>query len=322
MNKILKILIFSLSQNIVLAQANLVNNSSFEENDICPSLTNLPFNNGKILFCSNPNGGSPDYFNACFNFQFQSFSIPSNFLGYQMARTGNAYIGIGIWEKDYVLSEYIQIKFRESLKEHHHYLFECFLNRAEMTRYATANFGVHFSIDSVYYAPFEILPLVPQIVNSPNNILADTMDWISFTGTFLASGGERFIILGNFNDSTQSVDTAYQYYGSSNHRDGAYYYIDDVSLIDLDSTLAVKENETMAQVELFPNPASNVLNIKCNAPYQQYSIIDIKGNPLIQNSINKQEQLQIDITALPSGFYVISFLNKQGYITREKFVKL
>jgi hypothetical protein len=75
-------------------------------------------------------------------------------------------------------------------------------------------------------------------------------------------------------------------------------------------------------VEVFPNPASSVLNIKLNAPQQQYSIIDIKGNTLMQNSINKQEQLQIDITTIPSGFYVISFINKQGYISREKFVKM
>jgi hypothetical protein len=322
MNKFIRILIFILSLNNVKAQNNLVLNSSFEENIVCPALTNLPFNNGKILYCSNPNGGSPDYFNSCFNIQFQSFSIPSNFLGYQLARTGTAYIGLGIWEKDYILSEYVQIKISEDLKQNHHYSFKCYLSRAEMSRYATANFGVHFSIDSVYYAPFEILPLVPQIVNSPNNFLADTIDWISFTGTFLASGGEQFIVLGNFNDSTQSVDTSYQYYGSNNHRDGAYYYIDDVSLIDLDSTLAVNENEAMAQVKVFPNPASSVLNIKCNASFKQFSITDIKGNLLHQNSINKQEQMQIDITELPSGFYIISFLSKQGYITREKFVKM
>jgi hypothetical protein len=78
----------------------------------------------------------------------------------------------------------------------------------------------------------------------------------------------------------------------------------------------------MAQVVVFPNPASSVLNIKLNVPQLQYNIIDIKGNTLMQNSISKQEQIQIDINALPSGFYVINFINKQGYITREKFVKL
>jgi hypothetical protein len=168
----------------------------------------------------------------------------------------------------------------------------------------------------------DVLPFVPQIENTDNNIITDTLNWTAFSGTYLANGGEKFILLGNFKPLAEGFDTAYQYYGSLNHANSAYYYIDDVSLIDLDSTLSVKENEAMAKVELFPNPASNILTIKLNAAQLQYSITDIKGNTLMQNSISKQEQIQIDITELPSGFYVISFLNKQGYIIREKFVKM
>ena len=322
MKNLIIILIYSLSQNYVLAQTNLVNNSSFEENSVCPGELTYSIENGKINFCSNPNGGSPNYYNSCTIIPASPFQVPLNFLGYQLPKTGNAYIGLDIWDKGYFVSEYIQIKLAENLKQNHHYAFECYLSRAEKSRYSISNFGIYFAIDSVYYAPFEILPLAPQIVNSPNNLLADTTEWMPVTGTFLANGGERFIILGNFNDSTQSLDTIYQYYGSANHRDLAYYYIDDVSLIDLDSTLAVKENEAMGQVQVFPNPASIVLYIKLKAPQQQYSITDTKGNIVLQNLISKQEQLQIDITELPSGFYVISFLNKKGYITREKFVKL
>jgi OOP family OmpA-OmpF porin len=313
---------FILSTGLSCAQNNLISNGSFENNTICPNHLANAINNGNLVYTSNPNGGTPDYFNSCTTVMSQAYQVPSNFLGYQLPRSGTAYIGIDIWDKGYFVSEYIQIKLSENLKQNHHYAFECFLSRAEKSRYSISNFGVHFSIDSVFYAPFEILPLVPQIVNSPTNLLADTTDWMPVTGTFLANGGERFIILGNFNDSTQSLDTIYQYYGSANHYDAAYYYIDDVSLIDLDSTLSVKENEAMAQVEVFPNPASSILTIRLNAPCQQYSITDIKGNTLMQNSINKQEQIQIDITELPSGFYIINFINKLGYITREKFVKM
>ena len=91
-----------------------------------------------------------------------------------------------------------------------------------MTRYATANFEAHFSADSVFYAPFGIIPISPQLVNTPSNFITDTANWVSFNGTFIAQGGERFVILGNFNDSTQSVDTVYQYYGSNTHREVAY----------------------------------------------------------------------------------------------------
>ncbi|HRG58613.1 MAG TPA: T9SS type A sorting domain-containing protein [Bacteroidia bacterium] len=322
MNSILKILILSLSLNYVKAQTNLVLNGSFEQTIICP--TNMyHINNGLLENVSNPGSYSPDYYNICYNIlPSGGFGIPSNARGYQFARTGIAYCGIAVWEKNSTQREYIQLKLAEPLKTGHNYVFECYLNRAEKFSHAVSNFGAYFSLDSVSMPAIDILPFVPQINNPTGNYFADTLNWLPFTGTFLAQGGEQYVILGNFNAMPENVDTLLQYYGNGVYPNGTYYYIDDVSLIDLDSTLAVNENEAMAKVEVFPNPATRVLNIKCNKPYQQYSITDIKGNTLMQNSISKPEQLQIDINALPSGFYVISFINKQGYIIREKFVKM
>jgi OOP family OmpA-OmpF porin len=322
MNSILKILILSLSLNTVKAQTNLVLNGSFEQTIICP--TNMyHINNGLLENVSNPGSYSPDYYNICYNIlPSGGFGIPSNARGYQYARTGIAYCGIAVWEKNSTQREYIQLKLSEPLKISHNYAFECYLNRAEKFSHAVSNFGANFKNDSVSMPAVDILPFMPQINNSAGNYFTDTLNWMPFTGTFLAQGGEQYLVLGNFNSIPENVDTLFQYYGNGVYPNGAYYYIDDVSLIDLDSTLAVKKNEAMAQVVVFPNPASSVLNIKLNAAQQQYSITDIKGNTLMQNNISKQEQIQIDITELPSGFYVISFLNKQGYITRTKFVKL
>jgi hypothetical protein len=322
MKKLIKTLILiSLSHNNVMAQTNLIFNYSFEINTNCP-YGYTAITNGTVTNCSNPAGYTPDYFNTCDNSPQQIYSVPINIIGYQFARTDSAYIGIGLWEKNLQASEYVQIKLTEILKPNHHYAFECFLSRAEKFRYAVSNFGAYFSVDSVSMPAADILPFVPQINNPAGNYFTDTLNWMPFTGTFLAQGGEQYVILGNFNPISTPIDTLYQYYGSASYSDWAYYFIDDVSLIDLDSTLSVKENEAMAQVEVFPNPASSVLNIKLNAPQQQYSITDIKGNTLMQNSISKQEQIQIDITTIQSGFYVISFINKQGYISREKFVKM
>jgi hypothetical protein len=174
---------------------------------------------------------------------------------------------------------------------------------------------------SIKFNNQNVIPLTPQIINASGNFYSDTSTWQEFSGQYTALGNEKYLIIGNFKEASAVPDTIrIQNFGTMG--EGSFYYIDDVSLIDLDSTLSVKENEAMAQVKLFPNPASSVLNIKLNATQQQYSITDIKGNTLMQNSLSKQEQLQIDITTLPSGFYVISFINKQGYISREKFVKL
>ena len=317
-------ILFILSIAASYAQNNLITNGSFEDVNGCPWVNNT-INEGFVYQISNPANYTPDYFNYCYTllgFPYNTSGIPSNSRGYQLARTGNAYIGLDLWEKNAPGRDFIQIKFKTELKQGHRYYFTCYLNLANKFRYATANFGAYFSGDSVSIPVLDVLPFVPQIENPDSNILTDTLNWVPITGTYLANGGENFLLLGNFKPVAEGYDTAYQYYGSPTHANWAYYYIDDVSLIDLDSTLAVKENETMAQVELFPNPASSVLNIKLNATQQQYSITDTKGNIVLQNLINKQEQLQIDITELPSGFYVISFLNKKGYITREKFVKL
>ena len=323
----------TLSMAFCHAQSNIILNGSFEGVNGCPWVNNA-INEGFVFNISNPNSFTPDYFNTCYTMlgiPYLVQGMPSNNRGYQFSKTGNAYIGIGLWQENSIVSEYVQLRIKDSLKPNHHYAFECYLSRAEKFRYAVSNFGAFFSADSVSMPAADILPFVPQINNPTGNYFTDTLNWMPFTGTYLAQGGEKYLILGNFNAASENIDTLYQYYilnSANGYQQGtscfnwAYYYIDDVSLIDLDSTLSVKENEAMVQVELFPNPASSVLNIKLNAPYQQYSISDIKGNTLLKNSINKQEKLQIDISTLPSGFYVICFINKQGYITREKFVKL
>ena len=322
-----------LSMAFCHAQNNLILNGSFEDVNGCPWVNNT-INEGYVYNISNPNSFTPDYFSNCYSalgFPYLTMGVSSNARGYQIAKAGNAYVGINLWDKNYFGSDYIQIRLKDSLKSNHHYVFKCYLSRAEKFRYAVSNFGAYFSIDSVSMPTTDILPFVPQINNPAGNYFTDTLNWMPFNGTFLAQGGEKYVILGNFNAVTENIDTLYQYYilnSANGYQQGtscfnwAYYYIDDVSLIDLDSTMAVNENESVTKVEVFPNPAKKVLNIKCNASYLQYKITDIKGNELLQNIIGNQEQAQIDIAELPSGFYIISFLNKQGIIAREKFVKL
>jgi hypothetical protein len=313
---------FILSIALSNAQNNMILNGHFENHLVCPPFISGGIFNGSIPYVSNPSLYTPDYFNSCDSSFQQFFTTPSNLKGYQYPKSGDAYIGIATWENQTEKKEYIQLEMNEPLKLNHHYLFSCYLSLAEVSDYANADFGVHFDSDSLFFSTFNSIPLTPQLVNQPGNFFADTSLWMEFSGIYLAQGGEQFIIIGNFKNNNGNPPDTLKIQPTGTQGSGTYYYIDDVSLIDLDSTLAVKENEAMAQVEVFPNPASSILTIKLNAAPQQYSITDIKGNTLMQNSISKQEQIQIDITELPSGFYVISFLNKQGYITRTKFIKL
>ena len=311
-----------LSIGLSYAQNNLISNGSFEDNTICPNHLSNAVSNGSIINCSNPANYTPDYFNACTTVPSQAFQVPNNTRGYQYPKTGIAYSGIDLWQIDTQGREYIQIRFSSHLKPNHHYSFECYLSRAEKFRYAVSNFGAYFSVDSVSMPTIDILPFVPQINNPTGNYFTDTLNWMPFNGTFLAQGGEQYVILGNFNPASAPIDTLYQYYGSASHSNWAYYYIDDVSLIDLDSTLTVKENEAMVQVQVFPNPAKERINLSGIAVEDQkdvmFSVTDVTGKLVLQTKLNSNNS--IDVSQLHTGLYFIYLESSKGK-QMAKFVK-
>jgi len=307
---------FALSTGYSFSQSNLISNGSFENNTICPNHLSNALSNGNVIYCSNPGNYTPDYFNSCTTAMSQAFQVPNNTRGYQFPKTGNAYSGVDIWQIDTQGREYIQLKFSLPLKPNHHYAFECYLSRAEKFRYAVSNFGAYFSVDSVSMPAADILPFVPQINNPASNYFTDTLNWMPFTGTFLAQGGEQYVILGNFNPASAPIDTLYQYYGSAGHSNWAYYYIDDVSLIDLDSTLAVKENDILAQVEVFPNPAQTAISIVHNGDYITLSIEEISGKIVLETGIDRSLTTEVfDVSNLANGVYLVKM---QGYFQSEQ----
>ncbi len=310
-------LIFSLSMNIVHAQTNLIINPSFEININCPyGYTALT--NGLVLGISNPANYTPDYFNICSD-TLSGFSAPKNAKGYQNAKTGNAYVGIFPWGKNFPGREYIQMRLSDSLKVNHHYTFKCYLSSANLCRYAVSDFGAYFSNDSVSMSTAEILPFTPQISNPLNNYLTDTLNWMEFTGEYLAQGGERYIILGNFNDGTIPVDTAYQYYGGTNYQNHAYYYIDDVSLIDLDSALAIKELSVESlELKVVPNPAAETITLLNGNKNDVVTIKDITGKTVMVTDLNDNKTIYI--SRLNSGLYFI-FLQSRNKLQRGRFIK-
>ena len=69
----------------------------------------------------------------------------------------------------------------------------------------------------------------PQIVDS--NIVSDTVNWTKVQGSFIANGTETFITLGNFHDTAHTAHAP----GFGAGGPGAYYLLDDVSVIATDA---------------------------------------------------------------------------------------
>jgi hypothetical protein len=66
---------------------------------------------------------------------------------------------------------------------------------------------------------------VPQFSNPPGNVITDTLNWTFVNGTYLATGGEKWLTIGHLKADALTTYQALPY-GSL----GAYYYYEDVYL--------------------------------------------------------------------------------------------
>lgn len=113
----------------------------------------------------------------------------------------------------------------------------------EASPYAISNLGLYFSdgtIDTIQYRYSPLTYLNPQVENPSNNIIADTLNWVSITGTFVATGNEKYLVFGNFEPDATTTKTLVGNPGEV----WSDYWVDDVSCIDTDLP-AFAGNDTM-----------------------------------------------------------------------------
>lgn len=240
------------------AQTNMVPNFSFEDTTGCPMWSGQiyytpPWNS--IMPC----GGS-DYFNSCSN--GNSFGVPQNCGGYELAHSGNAYAGVVTFITQVSYRDYLQIHLTDSLKPNFKYYIEFYVSLADSLYYACNSMGAYFSYDSITGTLCNPLPYIPQINNPTSNLLTNKNGWTKISGRFTANGGEKYLIIGNFNDDANS-DTMYVGGAPSSTVDWryAYYYIDDVTVI-CDTMDGLNEIENNYTFRIFPNPAKEEFNIE------------------------------------------------------------
>ena len=85
------------------------------------------------------------------------------------------------------------------------------------------------------------------------------------------------------------------------------------------ATLAVNEQNNVKNVHklsIFPNPTTDILNIKSDSKINKVTVIDMTG----RNMEVKLENDMVNVQALPVGSYLINIETKDG-ISTEKFIK-
>lgn len=305
---------------------NLVPNGDFETYNFCPpGIGHLI----KAIGWNVPlEDVTPDYFNSCAMIT-SWVDVPANRMGNQIARSGQGYAGLIVAmdppnpvNKSY--REYIQCQLTQPLIAGEEYFLQFYVSLGDSSQISSNEFGAYFSTVYIQDTCPTMIPCnlayVPQIENVTNNSLFDRINWIQISGSFVASGGEEYLILGNFKDST---NTPYQATGWAPNWQVycAYFYVDDVCLssdsLYCPSLTSLNNINSVDNLSIYPNPANDYIHVTGDG-IESLKIYDISGR--LVKSVSSPVPLTIDIRNLPEGMYPVAIETRQGTFYKKVVV--
>lgn len=300
----LLLIVFSLlGLHFNLISQNLVPNSSFENYSSCP---NDASQLDSLYNWFNPNGGSSDYFNSCFTTGFLNVSVPSNFFGYQQAVTGNGYIGLYLFYPISNYREYAEVQLTNSLSSGVTYYISLKLSLTDSSNYATDELGIYFSNDSLISGQFSNFTVTPQIKNQTGNYIADKVNWVFFSGEYIASGGEKYITIGNFSNDANTSFINVAGGGDINNDYYGYYLIDDVCVSTSAETCGITglEENSLINISIFPNPSNGITEIHSDNIMEEITILSSNGES-IEEILQFSNNVKIDLSNYSKGLYYV-----------------
>lgn len=223
---------------------NLVSNAGFEQVSKCPPFWSEKQSDLTTTFWESPTTATPDNFTSCSKLS----GVPQNWAGIMQAHSGEAYSGL-IARRNYGRStddkrssthrEYLQTKLTSTLEKGAEYKVTYYVALAENCRLASDEIGAYFSKSKPASSSKTRLPYTPQITNK-NGVLKDTKTWMKIEGTFIATGTERYMTIGNFksNSSAKFEEVSYPIRNQGKEFYFSYYFIDDVSVVKIGDSQA------------------------------------------------------------------------------------
>lgn len=227
-----------LCYSLILSAQNVVLNPSFEDLVQCPE--DYGTFQADVLYWTCPTDGSTDYFNSC----SKQMALYRNFAGKQKAYDGNAYAGFyAFGPKDY--REYIAGELKIKLLKGKKYIISARVSLSETSAYAVKDLGFLFGDKALSLETTRNMPRRMGVEVGFSNylgishpkFLASKSDWMLIEGEYLASGNERYLTFGNFNENrkTKILSTG------ENLKKAAYYYVDMVSVEEADPSFILDE---------------------------------------------------------------------------------
>lgn len=162
----------------------------------------------------------------------------------------------------------------------------------------------------------------------------------SGTGTLITPAGtftdvvrikQTQIVHHMLNSVPQYVDTsvAYIWYKAGFHYQLAFVQSVESTVSDFQqgyytsatvNNLSTEENQ-LFQVTIYPNPASERIQLQSNGKISDLKIYDVSGELVLDEAITHSPTIELNITDLNSGIYFIHVLDENGTSSVKRFIK-
>ncbi len=296
---------------------NLVPNPYFEYYSSCPD------EHGQIELATGWEmwRNSPDFFHACDVSQF--VGTPTNTLyGFQYPLVGLGYGGlIGMTYNN--SSEVLGVELAQPLVIGQSYYIEFYWNRA------FGGVGHHWCDCANSHLGAVLTTEGYNSIENPfahsnfahvydTDLLEDSVNWQRISGWVVADQAYTHLGIGTFFDLSE-VQVAYFNGSAQEILLNTYYYIDGVCVATdpayCDQVLSGNTSSLRkADVDLYPNPTQNVINISYQGQYR-YTLLDATGR--IMSSGQGADTDVIDLQQLSAGTYIILIETSSGKTSRK-----
>ncbi len=296
---------------------NLVYDGSFEDTLHCPWSLNgyISYSLNYWQYSGNISGVA---LNSC---NTDNWGIPQNNSGFEYSHSGNGYIGLicfGGVSQTPDLRKFAVGQLMQTLVAGKKYKVTMHVSLVDSFIYACNNISIYFS-DTLPTYNFYDLYKVNFNMTHPIDVnfhqdLSSKVGWTKLDTTFIASGNERWLTIGNFLPDSLS-DTTYvggNVPQTQHAWDYSNYYIDDVSVELYDETGSPTNLPQREAFRLFPNPATSVVYIDGKQSFTGIIIFNAQGSLVEKISTKPTVNYQLSIANYKKGIYFIKVTTEFG----------
>lgn len=317
---------------LLATSQNLVLNPSFEEFKDCP--WNIGMFNNNVSYWSCPNHGSTDFFRTCNS----ANTTNENYNGRQHPAEGKGYAGLYCYAID-DYREYIQGELSQTLEADKLYEVSFHVSLSEASSHALKTLSVLFTGErigyqlnrsSVFQTPnsdysrfsnlsekyIDLTTLKVELQSlyqiNTSGFYTDMVNWETITFVYKAKGYEQFLTIGNF---SSNKDTVIHQVNADFEHPFAYYYIDEVSVVEIEN-YEVEKTYTFKNV-LFDFDKATLLDIsqiELDSLYQHLEshsklYVEIYGHTDAVGTQERNEELSQERAKAVQDYLILKGLN-------------